>query len=137
MILTLACTTSAPALCLPEECVLFEARELAKAGSRQEAKALCGTLEGIWEDECWFLVSDTLDLVGEEAFATCRMARSFERHCLGHALTRQAEILMAEPGNEAAALRILTDGFARHYPLPRAKAEAQHLVDAELSRRDD
>lgn len=137
MILALACATAEPLiLCLPEECVVFEARELARADDLEAAEALCGTLDGLWRDECWFLVSDTVDAVGDQAFAYCRAARSLERQCLGHALTRQATQLMSEPGGEAEALQILTDGFARHYPLPRAREEAQHLVDAELSRRE-
>jgi len=138
VILLLACgaSPSEPLLCLPQECVVFEAREAARDGESEQAFELCSTLNGAWEDECWFLAADTLDLTGPEAFEACRMARRYERQCLGHALTRQAEALFDEGATEAEALRVLTEGFARHYPTPRARSEAQRLVEAEVARRE-
>lgn len=137
MILALACATPEPALCLPEECLVWEARELAGEGRVEEAEARCAQLTGAWEDECWFLLVDTLDLVGEPAWEACRMARTYERQCLGHALTREAEQLFDAGATPDEALERLTAGYARHYPPHRARAEAATLVEAEVERRQD
>ena len=52
----------------------------------------CGAIQQKkWRGECFFLVSDTVELIGEDALSVCAIADPFVQDCLRHAAARDVE----------------------------------------------
>lgn len=73
------------------ECITVVAGKAAKAGEdTQSAFAPCAALEDpLWSAECWFWVTDSLQLTGDEAVDSCKNAGQWRPNCLGHAVGRE------------------------------------------------
>jgi len=83
-----ACQTIADPV-LRGECGALAARDLAPTDEGAAVRA-CEALDpGLWQDECYFLVSDALDATGAKAEALCATAGRFSHQCLSHARSRQ------------------------------------------------
>lgn len=93
---------------------------------------------GPWRDECHFLVVDASAATGEDARRWCAEAGAFRTRCLGHALNREADALLAgfSRGEEAAALDalvVLTRAWVRG---GEAEGKARRLLVDHLAQRD-
>lgn len=119
------------------ECVAMAARERARAGEPEVATGACDQAGlGIWQGECWFLVSDALEATGPEAEALCERAGPHRGQCLGHAAAREAKQLLATPGAELEALRTLEARVARYRQGPRVQEEAWQLLVKQRASQD-
>ena len=125
------------------ECVTMVAAEVAKqTGTLAPAEARCDQLpaEDPWRGECYFLVVDTLELVGEEARRLCLQAGTFTSWCLGHALHREGRpLLAAAPRGAERQAYLAVQDLALFYFGDEREAAGQKLwslVTDELASRD-
>lgn len=100
------------------ECQAQNAARDAAGGHPKRASEACEAIaDPLWRDECWFLVSDSAELIGDDAIDTCRRAGRFRGNCLGHAIGREVrgtEIAHAKVGGEKA-LRAAIERVVRRY----------------------
>lgn len=105
---------------LQGECLSHAAATLVKGGHAEEGFRRCREiLDPVWQEECWFLVADEAELLGEEARGACRHAGRFRAHCLGHAIGREVrdvETRFGKVGQEAALMQGITEVVARYKP---------------------
>jgi hypothetical protein len=73
---------------LAGECAALRARDLAKIDERSAIEACATIAPGMWQDECYFLVSDAVDATGAKADALCATAGRFSSQTLSHAASR-------------------------------------------------
>ncbi len=121
------------------ECVAFAAREQAAAGALEAAWATCQAMApGPWRDECHFLVVDAAEDDGDDARRWCAEAGAFRTRCLGHALNREADALLAgfPRGEEAAALAALGELTRARVRGGEADGKAWRLLVDHLAQRD-
>ena len=100
------------------ECEAFVAHDLARRGRIDEARGVCKRMaNGMWRDECLFLVVDASGAVGEQARKLCADAGTLRGRCLGHALNRAATRVFVEhgQGEELEALAAL-ENLLREWP---------------------
>ncbi|NOY24911.1 MAG: hypothetical protein GXP62_03475 [Oligoflexia bacterium] len=89
------------------ECAVFAAHALALAGDSEQSRQVCAALPvGIWQDECWFSLSDALESTGKQAKLLCGLAGRFKTPCLGHVIARDSSRLLSQLslGEESQAL---------------------------------
>ena len=121
-----------------DECVAQAARELAVQGRGEEARSACqGLAGGPWRDECFFLVTDTLDLRGDEARRACQDAGQWRQQCVGHAMARDAHDIMAELGlgHEDEATERIVQEVATYVGARQAEPRARAILADELAGR--
>lgn len=127
---------------LKGECVAMVAAEVAKhTGEVAPAEARCDQLpEGDpWRSECYFLVADTLALVGEDAKRLCLQSGDFASWCLGHALQREGRPLLdaAAAGTEGQVYRQVRERALFYFDDDKAAGQKLwHLVVEALASRD-
>ena len=120
------------------ECQAFAAAALAKEDPEAGAMACELNLHPLWGQECWFLLADARDLIGEEARQTCERAGRMRRQCSAHATAREtAEVLQGFEADDvlaayAAVLEVLRPWMAP----PKARARAEEVVAQWVARRD-
>ena len=121
---------------LRSECRSEAADRAVAAGELETARLLCVETDvGRWKDECFFRISDAIELVGREAQEFCLQAGRFRTDCVAHALFREllaATDLPAEEGRENELGAALARRVASH-DLPERKAE--ELVSSILAHR--
>ncbi len=119
------------------ECLVFAAAEVGPSDPAA-AEALCTQAPpGVWQDECWFHLADTLSASGDLALSMCNRAGRFRDPCLGHAVSRDSRQILASlpPGQEQQALAALTDAAVAYLGNERGRARArQNLVKALAAR---
>ncbi|MCB9758766.1 MAG: hypothetical protein H6739_02920 [Alphaproteobacteria bacterium] len=119
-----------------DECRTWVAGDLASDGQAAQADALCAqNTSQPWSGECFFLVNDALDAIGEPAAQRCARAGPFRGQCLGHAAAREGQTLLAVPGRETEALGVLTARFSSLRSPEVARAEAREAVIGQLAAR--
>ena len=144
--LVAAATPADPGACaaipdddLRAECVTMAARELALSGAALRGMAACrGLPEGVWRDECAFLVVDVSEFDEIEARRGCRDAGRFARQCLGHLIARQAQAVIdaSPPGQEAATLAAVEAVVNELQLGGNGDARARGIVARNLAVRD-
>ena len=134
-----------PAACAPiedvdlrGECVAMAAGALA-ATDPVGAEAACRAMApGMWRDECFFLLADTVGAHDAEAQRLCAEAGRYQRQCEGHALSRAVAGLLAEL--EVAGGRATLDAVEAvvigQVGAAGARQRAEGLVVAALARRE-
>jgi len=123
------------------ECVAMTAAEVAALKGEAAARARCATLPAgdPWRAECYFLVSDRLEAVGEAALSLCDEAGPYRSKCAGHALQREARVLLSETprGQESSAVSVLLERSALYFPDPReGQQEVWHTMVEHIASRD-
>ena len=119
------------------DCLAWKAKSQCEQDDLENATVTCESIEDpFWASECWFLVSDAIESVGESAVTLCARAAEFEEECLGRSSNRALMRLLSTRGHEAEALALTEATWLAFYGAPeqsRAKAEAQ-LVSGLLRR---
>ena len=125
------------------ECLAMVAAEIAQAtGELDVAASRCAQIpaEEAWRGECYFLVVDAVELIGEDARRLCQEAGQYRDRCLGHALQREGRpLLLAAPrGEERAAFRALLERATFYFGDDEAVAgqKVWHLVAEFVASRD-
>ena len=120
-------------------CVALNADRAARAGDAAGAWSTCQALPaGLWRDECHFLVTDAAGVVGEEAKVWCQQAGRFRLPCVGHALSRDAQPLLASSprGEEARVSEALSALTAAYLGPSQAPEKAHQILVDHLALRD-
>ena len=104
----------APALCqsLSEEqrleCML-SILQVTVPNDINEALQSCGPIEAQkWRGECFFLVSDIGELIGEDAKSVCQIADPFSEDCLRHAAARDVEVHLLSSINHKDPMKLMS-----------------------------
>lgn len=117
------------------DCESWRAGKLARTDALA-AESACEDIEpDLWREECWFLLSDNVESMGSEAERLCAQTGRFQRECHSHAIQREAELWLREPGEEMQAFAGLEAHFGLSYPPQEARAEALRALTSELLRR--
>lgn len=141
-IMLAADSAACAALPSPDEvgaCLALNADRTARAGDAKGAWATCQAMAaGMWRDECHFLVTDAEGVVGDEAKAWCQQAGRFRLECVGHAIAREAQPLLAATprGGEGRLSQDLTTLTARYLGAEQAPAKAHKVLVDHLTARD-
>lgn len=135
-----ACEGITPAT-LYGECVAMTASEVAAAMGEQAARARCARLmDGDpWRDECYFLISDTLEAAGEQAVSLCNETGQYRSRCVGHALQREGRALLDRfpRGEEAEAYKIIKQRSEYYFNDPKEGGrKVWHLMMEYIASRD-
>ncbi len=115
------------------ECVVSTAEDLARAGRLEEAHRACTLADGVWMDECHFLLADALDARFEDADALCALAGRHQPQCMAHAIHREAQDLEDQGLDEGARIERLTQRWSEVVSPQRARAEAERMVLGEAA----
>jgi hypothetical protein len=73
------------------ECTSTVAGNIAKYDPNKSLKICDKIKDSKWRGECFFLVSDTAQLIGDDARSVCKLSSPFEEDCLRHAAARDVE----------------------------------------------
>ena len=120
-------------------CVALGAHARAMAGDVVGAWQTCQSMAaGPWRDECHFLVTDTAGVTGDEAKAWCQHSGRWRLQCVGHAMAREANELMAghARGQEERLAEELNRLAARYVGQAQAHPRAHSLLVGHLAERD-
>lgn len=124
---------------LAGECLAYAARDVAAEDAAAAGRACTAIESAAWQDECWFLVSDTARLTGAEAWLTCDRAGQFEDRCRSHAISRMARRIAQEHpvGEETELVDDLTQLYQRsdQYQGEQARRAAEWTAARTLVRR--
>lgn len=117
------------------DCESWRAGQLALSDSAAAESACDEISAALWREECWFLLSDNTEAIGERAERLCGHTGRFQTQCRSHAIGREAVRWLSTPGQEDQAMAGLEAHFLKSYPPERAYHEAQRALTSELLRR--
>jgi len=123
-------------------CLTYVAADLATAHQTTRAFEVCESITSrLWQQECWFLVTDNAQLIGHEGAQACARSGRYHHRCLGHLATRtvaQAPGLSREIGQEDALWKeahALVQTVASSVPPSRIRTFTRTAVAETLMRR--
>ncbi len=124
---------------LAGECAVMIAREQGQAGRLDAARSTCAALSaGLWRDECYFMVADVADVMGDQARQACALAGQFRTQCIGHAISREVSAVLkdAQRGDELQTLRLLDEAVGRYIPGQERGGRVRQMMATHIARRD-
>lgn len=115
-------------------CRVFAARKAAP-DDIYAAMDHCQAIEELpWKDECWFLLSDTVDARDKLATDLCGRAGHYEGQCLAHASYREGKEMLEVPGQEMETLAHVEARIEKKRP-DIAYGRAREFVIKQISGR--
>ena len=97
-----------------------------------EALQSCGPIEEQkWRGECFFLVSDIGELVGDDAIAVCQIAEPFSEDCLRHAAARDVEVNLFTSTGHKEPMKLMSAierKLQRYLPLSISQPMARDMM---------
>lgn len=115
-------------------CVTASAPTLARTDLEAALRA-CTAASTPWLEECMFRVADAALITGDDAARVCPLSGRYAGQCLGHAASREADLLFATPGQEPEGLARLRARVDVYRKGRRAEEEARGLAARAIARR--
>ena len=118
------------------ECLAQAAAALAPGDLPAAVEACRAAPEGMWRDECWFLLSDKASLMGEPARTWCAEAGRYKERCRQHAMLREMHSVERPTAvGEEATLRAQTAALVDLYHSDETEEKREIMTNAALAQQ--